>query len=68
MLLGVVLQRQSSRFDTARYEQMLSQLYNPTNYDSQLLDKPFRAQTAHSSAGECGGGGLTMYCVRLVDS
>ncbi|XP_078324507.1 uncharacterized protein LOC111127379 isoform X1 [Crassostrea virginica] len=51
--------RQSSRFDTARYEQMLSQLYNPTNYDSQLLDKPFRAQTAHSSAGSLSGGKQT---------
>lgn len=34
-------QRQPSRFDTAKYEQMLSQMYNPKNYDNQLVDKPF---------------------------
>lgn len=34
-------QRQPSRFDTAKYEQMLSQMYNPKNYETQLVDKPF---------------------------
>lgn len=41
-------QRQPSRFDTAKYEQMLSQMYNPKNYETQLVDKPFGS---HEYAG-----------------
>lgn len=41
-------ERQPSRFDTAKYEQMLSQMYNPKNYETQLVDKPFGS---HEYAG-----------------
>ncbi|XP_061184954.1 uncharacterized protein LOC133192970 [Saccostrea echinata] len=46
--------RQSARFDTAKYEQMLSQLYNPNNYDSHLLEKPFNGKEYSSNSNSFG--------------
>ncbi|XP_062576717.1 loricrin-like [Saccostrea cucullata] len=50
--------RQSTRFDTAKYEQMLSQLYNPNNYESQLLEKPFDGKDYSSSNSNSFGSGV----------